>query len=127
MQPNFTDGSETQEKLHTSRIGHRSTWLNPFRSLVRAGIPISFGSDCLPPGPLHGLACLSRHPVASERLLLSDGLPLYRKGSPWESPRILEVGAPADLVAIDAPSLKVLPSGTVRVVWVEGRPALNSV
>jgi predicted amidohydrolase YtcJ len=97
--------------------------LNPFRSLIRARVPVSFGSDCLPPSPLHGLACLSRHPVASERLDLREGLPLYRMGSPWESPRVLEIGAQADLVAIDSPSLEELPSGTIRAVWVGGDAA----
>ena len=91
-----------------TRVGdERRTWVYPFASMLRAGIPTSGSSDCPvePPHPLWGMAsAVGRHGIlSSEALSPSEALHLFTEAaaaSLGEAPP-LSVGSPADFVVLD--------------------------
>src|SRR5256712_8663120 len=55
-QPNFIGQWSGPGDVYESRLGEeRSAANNPFRKILRAGIPLCFGSDGMPYGPLFGI------------------------------------------------------------------------
>jgi hypothetical protein len=82
VQPNFAGrwsvpGGMNEQRLGAARLRH----CNAYRSLHRAGIPLAFGSDCMPLGPLFGLRSAVQHPVPEERLDAAVALDLYTRSS----------------------------------------------
>ena len=64
VQPNFVrnwgmSGGAYEKQLGAARFRRCNRW----RTLREAGIPFVFSSDCMPPGPLHGLSGATEHPV----------------------------------------------------------------
>jgi predicted amidohydrolase YtcJ len=55
--------------------------MNPFNSVIKAGIPLAFGSDGMPFGPLEGIVGALVHPEPSERLTLRQALLAYTQGA----------------------------------------------
>jgi hypothetical protein len=111
MQPNFTYTlapfyamALSPEKLQTN---------NPLRSLEKLGIPLSFGTDNLPDGPLIAIyGAVTRRGVdgmvygAEERLTLAEALHAATVGSAYltfdEKERgTLESGKLADMIVLD--------------------------
>src|SRR5207244_945782 len=55
-QPNLTGHWSGSRNVYDSRLGEaRSAANNPFQTILRAGIPLCFGSDGMPYGPLFGI------------------------------------------------------------------------
>jgi len=55
-QPNFIGQWSGPRDVYESRLGEaRSAANNPFQKILRAGIPLCFGSDGMPYGPLFGI------------------------------------------------------------------------
>ncbi len=82
MQPNFAGNWGADGGLYHTRLGNaRARKMNPFRSLVDAGVAVCFGSDVMPAGPLYGIRCAVEHPVASERLPVETALDLYSRAA----------------------------------------------
>lgn len=86
-----------------------------------------FGSDAMPPGPLFGLRGATHHPVAEERLSLSQALLCYcaRAAAPGARPRNageLVPGRLADLAVISG-DFEAGDPGLLGVeqTWVGGR------
>jgi hypothetical protein len=73
MQPNFV--SDVVD--YADRLGDRVGRLCAHRTVVEAGVTMGFGSDGMPTGPLHGIACAVGHPNAAERLSVEDALRRY--------------------------------------------------
>lgn len=106
MQPNFVRNWGGQGGLYRQRLGEERWRLhNRFRTLLAAGIPVVFGTDGMPEGPLFGLAGATRHPVETESLDAATAFSLYTE-APWRYGAHRGAGgriardAPADLAAL---------------------------
>lgn len=78
MQPNFVaqwgqPGGLYQEALGPARFGR----MNPFGEIRRRGIPLTFGSDCMPLDPALGLRGVVHHPNPAHRLPAGDALQVF--------------------------------------------------
>lgn len=82
MQPNFVARWQMEGGLYERRLGwERAKGMNPFASVVKAGITLAFGSDGMPFGPLFGIVGAVTHPEPSERLTLRQALLAYTQGA----------------------------------------------
>jgi predicted amidohydrolase YtcJ len=82
MQPNFVARWQQPNGLYEVRLGwERAKRMNPFNSVIKAGIPLAFGSDGMPFGPLEGIVGALVHPEPSERLTLRQALLAYTQGA----------------------------------------------
>lgn len=108
-QPNFLkwarDGGLYDERLGTDRRKES----NRFGDLAGAGVPLAFGSDCMPLGPLFGIEQVVTAPAAGQQLSVTEALDGYTRGAaqaPTASEEFgtLEVGTAADIVVLgDSP------------------------
>jgi predicted amidohydrolase YtcJ len=81
MQPNFVDRWGGRGGLYEQALGpERVRRMNRFRTVLEREIPLAFGSDCMPLGPLSGLRGAISHPVPEERLSLAEALAAYSAG-----------------------------------------------
>lgn len=106
MQPNFVALWGARGGMYESVLGG-SRWrlMNRFRSLAERGVPLAFGSDCMPMGPFLGLRGAVQHPVEVERLSPADALAAYTHGSAYagfaeRDTGTIEIGKLADLVLL---------------------------
>ncbi len=105
MQPNFLQWSGPGG-MYEDRLGpERDARIDPHRWVLDAGIPLAFGSDGMPMGPLYGigLALTPPHPV--QQLTVEEALTAYTQGSAYAAFAEDELGtlAPgkwADLVVL---------------------------
>jgi predicted amidohydrolase YtcJ len=82
MQPNFVARWQQPNGLYEARLGwERAKRMNPFNSVIKAGIPLAFGSDGMPFGSLEGIVGALVHPEPSERLTLRQALLAYTQGA----------------------------------------------
>ena len=108
MQPNFIvqwsgPGGMNEQRLGTERA-HASEAL---RDIWSRGIPLAFGSDNMPFGPLYGLQGAVHHPVEDQQLPPIVALRAYTAGSAWAVHAekwlgTIEPGKAADLALLDA-------------------------
>jgi predicted amidohydrolase YtcJ len=109
MQPNFIRRWGMAGGLYERVLGReRAARSNPYAELARAGVPLAFGSDAMPIGPLYGLMGAIEHPVAEQRLSVVDAVVAATRGGPAsvdERAGSIEVGADADLAVLDVKSL----------------------
>ncbi|RQG98763.1 amidohydrolase [Natrarchaeobius oligotrophus] len=106
VQPNFhrwaADGG-----LYDRRLGEkRRRRTNRLRRMREAGVPLAFGSDCMPLGPLFGVHHAVNAPTESQRLEVTEALRAYTRDSAFagfDERRLgtLEVGKRADLVVLE--------------------------
>jgi predicted amidohydrolase YtcJ len=131
-QPQFvTSDLWTPQRLGAARCG----WAYPFKSMLRAGVPIALSSDC-PVEKLDAFACLhsatARHPwSAEEKLGVEEAIRAYCLGSAYAAhmeDRLgsLEVGKLADFVVLDADPTVIAPDSLTGVhaeaTYVGGSP-----
>jgi predicted amidohydrolase YtcJ len=106
MQPNFVARWQQPNGLYEARLGwERAKRMNPFNSIIKAGITLAFGSDGMPFGPLEGIVGALTHPEPNERLTLRQALLAYTQGAAFACGIESQVGtiAPgklADLVVL---------------------------
>lgn len=106
MQPNFLQWSD-EGGLYERRLGEE--WLasnNRFRKVLEAGVPLAFGSDTMPFGPLYGIHHAVNADRASQRLSVEEAIRAYTRGAAYaefEDHRkgTLEPGMLADAVVLD--------------------------
>jgi predicted amidohydrolase YtcJ len=77
VQPNFAGRWSQPGGMNEQRLGARLEHCNVYRTLLDAGIPLAFGSDCMPLGPLYGLQSAVRHPIAEQSIEPTTALALY--------------------------------------------------
>jgi hypothetical protein len=82
MQPNFLQWSHP-DGLYDHRFGTGKD--NRFNILKEAGIPLVFGSDCMPFSPLFGIQQVVNAPYESQRLSVMDALAIYTKNGAYAS------------------------------------------
>jgi len=130
MQPNFTANWSGSGGLYDDRLGaDRDRRSNPLRELTDAGIPLAFGSDGMPPGPLYGLHGAINGPFPNQRITLDEALVAYTQGGAAfefeeDEKGTLHPGKVADLVVLDCDptaSPDRLLERTVDMTFVGGR------
>ncbi len=111
MQPNFVARWQQPQGLYEQRLGwERARKMNPFRSVLQAGIPLAFGSDGMPFGPLYGLLGALLHPDPEERLTLKEALIAYTQGAAFACHIETKVGTIAEGQRADLIVLSALPN-----------------
>jgi predicted amidohydrolase YtcJ len=106
VQPNFLKWAG-EDGLYHRRLGDRRVRTNRYRLMADAGVPLAFGSDCMPLDPLLGVHYAVNAPHEDQRLSLTEALRAYTGGGAYagfDEDRLgtLAVGNCADLVALDA-------------------------
>ncbi len=127
MQPNFIGNWSGSGGLYETALGaRRDAACNPLRAVLAAGIPLGFGSDGMPLGPLYGIACAMTAPHPGQRLTADEAISAYTAGAASLVPcgpgsGTLQPGAAADVVVVDGP-LEGIGDRGARVVatWVAG-------
>ena len=106
MQPNFHRWAG-EGGLYDQRLGEkRRLRTNRFRRVLEAGVPLAFGSDCMPLEPLLGVQHAVTAPTAAQRLSVTEALRAYTRGAAFagfDEDRLgtLAVGTRADLVILE--------------------------
>jgi len=108
LQPNFARRwSQPPTGMNWERLGpERVRWCNPYAVLFSRNIPVAFGSDCMPFGPLFGLEGAVNHPVPELSVSLERALEAYTSGSAFAGnveDRVgsLQPGKKADIIVLD--------------------------
>ncbi len=115
MQPNFLKWAK-RGGLYHAKLG--AEWLernNPYRKIIASGIPLLFGSDCMPLDPLFGIEMATNSEYSSQRISFEEAAKAYTLGAKYMHRDLGEIkdGKLADLVAIK--------DGKVEFTMVEGK------
>jgi predicted amidohydrolase YtcJ len=106
MQPNFLQWND-EDGLYANRLG---TDVRPennrYRAMLDADVPLAFGSDKMPPGPLYGMNFAVNSPYKSQQLTVDEALAAYTRGAAYaefqeDEKGVLEPGRLADAVVLD--------------------------
>ncbi|MCU4972557.1 amidohydrolase [Halobacteria archaeon AArc-m2/3/4] len=106
MQPNFHRWAG-EDGLYDRRLGdERRIRSNRLRDVLDAGVPLVFGSDCMPLDPLLGVHHAVTAPAEAQRLTVTEALQAYTAGGAFagcDEDRLgtLEAGKQADLVVLE--------------------------
>jgi len=107
MQPNFIGNWSGPDSMYVERFGaDRDRTSNPLRRVVDAELPLAFGSDGMPVGPLYGLHWAVNAPYPGQRLSVDEALACYtaapaRLAFEENLKGKLDPGMLADLVVLD--------------------------
>ncbi|NHX36087.1 MULTISPECIES: amidohydrolase [Halolamina] len=107
MQPNFLQWNG-DDGLYENRLdADVRPENNRYRDVLDAGVPLAFGSDKMPPGPLYGMQFAVDSPHESQRLTVDEALAAYTRGAAYAEFRedekgVLEPGRFGDAVVLDA-------------------------
>jgi len=86
MQPNFVGEWGGADGMYLSRLGpDRTTRNNPFKEVLRAGVKLVFGSDCMPMSPLYGIRSAVRSVYPSQRLTPMEAVAAYTRDAAFAS------------------------------------------
>jgi predicted amidohydrolase YtcJ len=117
MQPNFVARWSHPGGLYERRLGReRLARNNPFRFIRKRKLPLAFGSDGMPYGPLYGMSGAVDAPFASQRIPFADAIRAYTAGGAFASftehdAGGLAVGKVADFVVLSGDPARVRPPG----------------
>jgi len=119
VQPNFLKWAR-EGGLYESRLGERRREVMPFRDLLNAGVPLAFGSDCMPLDPLFGVQQAVTAPEPRQRLTVTEALRAYSRGGAYAAGAEAErgtvaVGKCADLVVLDESPWEVDPAAIADI------------
>lgn len=106
MQPNFHRWAGEDGLYETALGPDRTRRTNRLRTMVDAGVPLAFGSDCMPMDPLLGIHHAVNAPTDEQALPVTAALRAYTSGSAvagFDDHRLgtLETGKRADLVVLE--------------------------
>ncbi|MCS7263478.1 MAG: amidohydrolase family protein [Armatimonadetes bacterium] len=114
MQPNFVIRWQQKGGLYEVRLGwERAKQMNPFASVLKANVPLAFGSDGMPFGPIYGIVGALMHPEPNERLSLHQALLAYTQGAAFACRIENQVGTIAPGKLADIVVLSHLPDEQV--------------
>jgi len=120
VQPNFHKWAR-EGGLYETRLGvERTRASNPLGSLLEAGVPLAFGSDTMPLGPLFGIGQAVTAPAPEQRVGVTEALRAYTHGSAYagfDEDRMgtIERGKLADLVVLRESPWGVQPDGIADI------------
>jgi predicted amidohydrolase YtcJ len=104
-QPNFVGEWSAKGGMYHARLGERFLLNNRFRTFKETGLPLAFGSDGMPFGPLVGLQSAVAHPDPPQRLSPLEAAWHYTWMAAWSlhwgDLGHLAPGKPADIVVLD--------------------------
>ncbi len=107
VQPNFLMWAE-EGGMYDRRLGaERRRQADRFGRFLDAGVPLAFGSDCMPMDPLYGVHLAVNAPTDPQRLTVTDALRAYTLGSAYagfDEHRLgtIEAGKLADFVVLES-------------------------
>ncbi len=128
-QPNFIDQWSGPGDVYETRLGReRSARNNPYRRILRHGIPLAFGSDGMPYGPLYGIHSAVNGFFEDQRISPVDAVRAYTAGGAYASFQeaskgTLEPGKLADFVVLEGDPFAEpdrIGSGRIDSTWVGG-------
>ena len=105
-QPNFVSMWGQPGGLYQKRLGlDRWKRMNPLAKFLRKSIPLVFGSDGMPPGPIYGIHSAVNHPVHESSISPMEAISCYTKAGAYssfeeDSKGTLRMGKLADLVVL---------------------------
>jgi predicted amidohydrolase YtcJ len=125
-QPNFVGEWSGKGGMYEARIGEVFRLNNRFRTMILHEVPLAFGSDGMPFGPLVGLQAAVDHPIPSERLAPLEAAWHYTWMAAWslhweDAVGSLAPGKRADLVIIDGDPEGQPKAWIVRKTIIDGR------
>ncbi len=130
-QPNFVGQWSGPGDVYETRLGRvRSSGNNPYRRILRRGIPLAFGSDGMPYGPLYGIQAAVNGFFEDQRISPEDAVRAYTAGGAYASfeerlKGTLEAGKLADFVVLDGDPFAEpdrIRSCRVASTWSGGQP-----
>jgi len=83
MQPNFIGEWGGPGELYEKRLGARYRTANPLREIMDRGIPMAFGSDCMPFGPMYGIWSAVNNPIQESKISLHEAIYCYTLGAAY--------------------------------------------
>ncbi len=134
-QPNFIGQWSGPGDVYETRLGmDRLRKNNPFRRIARLGIPLCFGSDGMPYGPLYGIHWAVNGYFEDQRLSPEDAFRAYSASGAYASfeedrKGTLETGKVADFVILDGNPFRDpdrIRECKVRETWIGGQRAFAS-
>jgi len=135
VQPNFLKWAR-EGGLYESRLGRERTRAsNRYAALADAGVPLAFGSDTMPLGPLFGVQQAVTAPAPAQRLDVTEALRAYTHGAAYalrDEDRFgtIQPGKRADLVVLDESPWAVAPDAIadidVTATFVGGDPTYRA-
>ena len=121
VQPNFTGEWGHKGGMYEQRLGwDHARRLNRFRLYAERGLPVAFGSDDMPLGPLYGIRSAVEAPEPDQRMTVEDALRAYTAGAAWagyaeDEVGTLREGMLADLVVLSEDPRQARDLGRVSV------------
>jgi len=116
MQPNFLQWSGPGG-MYAERLGpERDARIDPHAEVLARGIPLAFGSDGMPMGPLYGIGLALDPPHPPQRVTLDQAIRAYTEGAAYAAFAERELGALAPGKWAD---LVVLSGDPHRTPWSE--------
>lgn len=112
MQPNFIANWGKDGGLYENLLGEKGLHTNRFKTALKEGCTVCFGSDSMPPGPVYGIKGAMEHPT--ESISFYDAMRMYTINSAYagfdeEITGSIKEDKKADLVVLSGspPDLKV--------------------
>ncbi len=85
-QPNFVGQWSGPGDVYETRLGKtRTAGTNPYRRILARRIPMCFGSDGMPYGPLYGIASAVNGFFEDQRITVEDAIRAYTTGGAYAS------------------------------------------
>ena len=128
-QPNFIGQWSGPGDVYEDRLGSvRMARNNPYRRIARLGIPLCFGSDGMPYGPLYGIHWAVNGYFEDQRLSPEEAFRAYTAGGAYASfeerqKGTLETGKLADFVVLEGDPFRnpeTIDRCRVRETWIGG-------
>src|SRR6184192_321614 len=128
-QPNFIGQWSGPGDVYEHRLGSiRMARNNPYRRIARLGIPLCFGSDGMPYGPLYGIHWAVNGYFEDQRLSPEEAFRAYTAGGAYASfeelqKGTLETGKFADFVVLEGNPFRnpeTIDRCRVRETWIGG-------
>lgn len=117
MQPNFVAQWSGAGKMYEERLGPgRDARIDPHAWVLEKGIPLAFGSDGMPIGPLYGISAVLSPPHPPQKIPLAEALKAYTAGAAYAAFAEDEMGRIAPGLQAD---LVVLSSDPAKTPWSE--------